>query len=191
MEIINCELSGTTPLLMHSDRYANPIDPLTKAHKELTGKRKKTDEDHEAIARSEWRGGLYYDDEVGLYLPGVNIEASIVGAAKLQKLGVKFKQGFLVMDEKCPLDIGGKKDFDYLSANIDKFSYSKSVVISRARIMRVRPMFREWSAKVQIAFDGELISKSDVLKALNDAGNVIGLCDWRPRFGRFSVEILG
>ena len=37
---------------MHSDKFANPLHPATKAHKALTGKRKKTDDDHEAIAKS-------------------------------------------------------------------------------------------------------------------------------------------
>ena len=53
METLNVRITGTSPLMMHSDKFANPLLPETKAHKALTAKRKKTDEDHEAIAKSE------------------------------------------------------------------------------------------------------------------------------------------
>ena len=58
MEIITVKLTGTRPLLMHADVFADPLNPLTKAHKALTSKRKNTDDDHEAIAKSEWRARL-------------------------------------------------------------------------------------------------------------------------------------
>ena len=188
MQTITIKLTGTTPLLMHSDRFANPIDPLTKAHKELTSKRKKTDEDHEAIALSEWRGALYFDDEIGVYLPSENIEAAIVGAAKLQKLGTAFKRGMIMVDLRCPLEFAGKTSVDEMMANLGEYSLAKSVVVMRARIMRIRPMFRDWSTTCTLSYDEELINKSDLLKAISDAGTLIGLCDWRPRYGRFTFE---
>ena len=65
MKSIKVKLSGSSALLMHSDRFANPLDPLTKAHKELTGKRKKTDDDHIAIADKNFlnRSAFYYIDQ--------------------------------------------------------------------------------------------------------------------------------
>ena len=40
-------ITGATSLLMHSDTFENPLDPLTKKHKKLTDKLKKTNDDHE------------------------------------------------------------------------------------------------------------------------------------------------
>ncbi|MEB4734046.1 hypothetical protein OXV40_33915, partial [Burkholderia contaminans] len=60
MEILRLNICGSSPLMMHSDKLANPLAAETKAHRELTGKRKKTDEDHVAIARSEFLAGLYW-----------------------------------------------------------------------------------------------------------------------------------
>ena len=71
---------------MHSDKFANPLHPATKLHKALTGKRKKTDDDHEAIAKSEFFGGCYHDPAQGFYVPGQNFDASFLGGAKLQKM---------------------------------------------------------------------------------------------------------
>lgn len=42
MELLTLSIKGTSPLMMHSDKLANPLHPATKAHRELTSKRKKS-----------------------------------------------------------------------------------------------------------------------------------------------------
>ena len=46
MAIIKLKVVGVSPMLMQADTLVDPLNPLTKAHKEITGKRKKTDDDH-------------------------------------------------------------------------------------------------------------------------------------------------
>ncbi len=191
MKVLDIKITGTAPLLMHSDLYSNPLHPLTKKHKQLTSKRKKTDEDHEAIARSEWRGGLYWCNDVGLYIPGENIDSCLWAACKLQKLGTHYKRAAFVIDDKCPLKIDSNigNDIDKLIAEYEKYSHMKSVVVSRARIMRVRPFFAKWSTSCQVSLNPEVIDPGELIKAIDDAGQFIGLCDWRPRYGRFKAEV--
>lgn len=62
--------------MMHSDKLANPLHPATKAHRELTSKRKKVDDDHVAIARSEFIAGVYFDETSGIHIPGANFDAT-------------------------------------------------------------------------------------------------------------------
>ena len=187
LNTIKVRVIGLRPLLMHADKFANPLDPLTKAHKELTGKRKKTDEDHEAIARSEWLGGMYID-EVGPYLPGVNLESCLVAGGKLSKLGTQLKRSVEVMDEKCYLIYKGPKTATELwDAG---FTDARSVKVQTARLMRYRPMFREWSCEVELAYDPESIYREQVIKCLEDGGQFCGVGDYRPKFGRFRVEVL-
>ena len=184
---LKIRITGTRPLLMHSDKFADPLNPLTKAHKELTGKRKKSDEDHESIAKSEWLGGLYIDDK-GPYVPGVNIEAAMIGGGKLSKLGTQLKRSVEVMDEKCYLEYEGPKTAEALWKA--GFYDARSVKVQTARLMRYRPMFRVWSCVVEIAFDAETINGDQVLKCLEDGGLYCGIGDYRPKFGRFTVEVL-
>ena len=187
LETIKVEITGTRPLLMHSDKFADPLNPLTKAHKELTGKRKKTDEDHEAIARSEWIGGMYIDEK-GPYLPGVNVEAALIAGAKLSKLGTQLKRSVEIMDEKCHLIFDGPKSPDALwDAG---FYDARSVKVGTARLMRYRPMFRNWAASCEIAYDPESINRDQIIKCFEDGGTYCGVGDYRPKFGRFSVEVM-
>jgi hypothetical protein len=70
MARIRVTLDGSTavngsPLLMHNERLADPIDPYTRWLAELTKKRTKTERDHEEIGRREFMGGGYWANDDG------------------------------------------------------------------------------------------------------------------------------
>lgn len=188
METIRLKLTSTSPMLMHSDRFANPLDPATKAHKELTSKRKKTDEDHEQIAVSEFKGSLYIDRD-GPYLPSMNIEASFVEAAKMQKLGKHAKRALMILEDKVHLQYDGPRDADGL-VNDPRFVDMRGVRVSMAKLMRCRPRFSDWSAICTLAFNPEQINMNEVLQIVRNAGALVGVGDFRPRFGRFAVDVV-
>ena len=186
METIQLKIQGTRPLLMHADVFADPLNPMKKAHAAVTSKRKKTDEDYEYIARSEWRGGMYFDDEVGPYIPGINLESCMVAGGKLSKLGARLKRSAEVMDDILPLEYSGPRDIEGLWR--DGYYDARSVKVSQARLMRYRPMFRNWGLTCTIAYDPESIDKDSVIRSMRDGGMYCGIGDYRPKFGRFKVE---
>lgn len=188
MKQIQVRITGIAPILMHSDRLANPLDPMTKAHKELTGKRKKTDVDHEMIAKSEWLASLYYSEKTGVYIPGQNIDATLQEAAKLQKLGKKFKSAVTVLEDEVPLiyECPRKPDELFNAGFLDV----RGVKVMTAKLMRCRPKFNQWAAQFTIVFNDDVLNQEEVLKALADGGSLVGLCDYRPRFGKFTAEVL-
>lgn len=191
METIKVRIKAETPLLMHSGRLADPLDPATKELKALTGKVKKTDADHEAIAKCEWAGGLYLNED-GPYIPACNLDACIKGAAKKQKLGTKFGAAVMVVEDAAKLVYQGPRDLD----GMWKAGYRdvRGVVISNKRLMRCRPMFKNWSAEFTVAFDPRDVNRESVVQAISDAGRAIGLGDMRPqkggRYGKFTAEVL-
>lgn len=189
MQTIKLKATGLSPLLMHSDRFANPLDPLTRAHKELTAKRKKTDADHQDIAKSEWLGSLYHDHGVGVFIPGQNIDATLIGAAKLRKLGTHIKRAAICVDDMIKLQYDGPKDPQKLFAD-GRFIDVRGVKVGTAKIMRCRPKFNNWSIEFSVMLDEELMNPAELIQIAHDAGRMIGLCDYRPRFGKFTVEAM-
>lgn len=172
---------------MHSDRFANPLNPATKLHKALTGKRKKTDDDHEAIAKSEFLGGCYHDPAQGFYVPGQNFDASFLGGAKLQKMGTNWKRGAVVVTDKAKLLFNGPDTPELLWKDA-RFVDCRGVKVGTAKIMRYRPIFLEWSTQVQVAVNTDVMDVREVQRAIDDSGKLIGVCEYRPRFGRFEVS---
>lgn len=171
---------------MHSDKFANPLNPDAKAHKALTSQRKKTDEIHEAIAKSEFLGGCYFNADIGFYIPGQNFDAAFWAGAKLQKMGTAWKRGALVVTDKAKLIFNGPQTPEKLWNDL-RFVDCRGVKVGAAKIMRYRPIFLEWSTEVQIAIDDDVINASEVKRAMEDAGKLVGVCDYRPRFGKFEV----
>lgn len=178
------KIIGATALVMHNGQLANPFNPYTKLMKKISSKRDKTEADFEELAKLEWFGGLYLSRGVPC-IPGEILEATLVNAAKKKKKGPQTKAG-LLCPLNAPLIYPGPQNLDALW-ECEEYRYMVGVIISRSRIMRMRPIFPEWSAEISITFNDELLNPGDVTEMLHTAGDIIGLMDRRPKFGRFTV----
>lgn len=191
MKELTLKITGISPILLSCDKLADPLDPATVAHKALTSKRKKTEEDHLAIARSQWEGLLYWDDEMNVILPTQNIRATMLNGAKMNKLGTQIKRGTIMLEDKVPLNYGKKLTKDQLweARYLDR----RSVVVSNARVMAYRPKFKDWTATFTIAYDESILDESDIVRSMQNAGSFVGIGGFRPEksgtFGRFEVEV--
>jgi len=189
MQSIQMKLVGTSALLLHSDRGANPIAPETVRHKALTSKRKKTDEDHIAIARSEYMLGFYPGDDI--VFPTTNIKSTLIQGAKLHKLGAAFSRCVLITEDTVLIKHNGPASKDKMWETPSCVD-CRSVKVGQARLMRYRPKLSDWSLSFEIVFDEKMVERAQVVAAAENAGKYIGLGDYRPAkggsFGRFIVE---
>lgn len=158
-----------------------------KEIKKISSKRSKTEADLEELSRLEFQGGLYMGQD-GPVIPADVLEATIVNGAKKSRDGTKAKAAMFV-DHNHYLEYDGPKDRDGLWSSED-FKLVKPVTVSRAKIMRTRPYFTSWSLTAIISYDDTQTNESTVLKWLEDAGRQVGICDWRPKYGRFEIEHL-
>lgn len=179
---------GTAALLVHSARLSDPLDPAAKALKKVTGKRTKTDDDHMEIARLEHIGSLYLDPEIGPYIPAQNIERCLVDAARTSKQGVKVQRGVFVSTDVNPIAYPGPRDAEGLWNDVS-FRHRASVKVGTSRTMRCRPIFHSWTVEADGVLDPNIIDLTDLQGIVETAGLIIGLGDWRPRFGRFDGTV--
>jgi hypothetical protein len=181
-------LTGSAPLLMHSSRLADPLNPAAKALKKISSKRAKTDEDYADMARLEWFGSLYLDSDFGPYIPGENISRSLVDGARISKLGVKVQRGVFISTDVNPIAYRGPRKADDLWTD-ENFRHKASVKVGTSRVMRCRPLFREWSTSAEGILDPSVMDLTDLSAVADAAGKMCGLGDWRPRFGRFNSAL--
>ena len=184
---LSFQITGVSPLIMHNGKLADPLDKMTRAVKEVSGKRNKTESDYEELARLEWLGSLYVKDGK-IVVPAMNIEATFLESARKRRMGKQAQAG-VYCDGEAPLVYDGPVDIDELWRD-DRFRLTVGVRVKGARIMRTRPIFERWSIGVTLRYDESLLNRDVVVSILNDAGDKVGLCDWRPRFGRFTVEVV-
>lgn len=183
LQNIDFHIRGVSPLLCHNGKLADPLNEIAREMKKISGKRKKTDDDHAELSRLEWLGGLYLNDEGKPCIPGENIEATIVAAAKQSRSGPKAKSGVMI-DGNPAIIYKGPTDLDKLWASGNFFN-RKPMVVQRARIMRTRPCWRDWELKFAAAYNPEVLNAEDLVSWVETAGQLIGLGDSRPRNGRF------
>lgn len=196
MKELKFKLTGMTPLLMHHNKAANPLSAYAQFMKPLTAKRKKTDQDFMEIARVEWEAGLYlHEGEVAI--PAENLEACFFRAAKRTKNGVNYQSGAMISEDWFRLDYKGPRIKTKQNRNIpneeldkyyDSFKHQAMVKIGTQQVLRTRPIFHDWALTISITIDEQVFDERTITSIIEDAGRFVGLCEKRPRLGRFNVE---
>lgn len=181
-------LTGTTALLQHNSRLANRLDPIARALRDITDKRTKTDEDYENMAELEFRGALYHDEELGPYEPGLNVEKSFVEGARITKQGKQVERGLFITDNELPLIYPGPRTLDALWAD-ESFRSVLPVRVGTSRVQRCRPLFRQWTIEAIAEVDPALLDLDTVRIITANAGSMVGLGDYRPRYGRYVAAV--
>ena len=219
MEQYRITLEGLTPLLMHNDNlgFTERVMEWRRApeNKELS-----TSGDDRSPAWT-WIGYLYHDgNHIGISADNIMTMLREGGAkvstGKGKSTYKKQTQSGVMLDQQqfeiyvnggrqVPLDqirgLIGVTDFTRHLDLAEKLGFEllvKRAKVGRAKHIRVRPMFRQWSAVGTLTvLDSELtgLTQPVVELILNQAGALCGLCDWRPSspasgtFGKFKPKI--
>lgn len=182
---LTVEIVGIAPLIMHNGQLADPLNKYSKMLREVTGKRKKTEADHEEMARIEFVAGLYMGTD-GPIIPSRLLEAVVVEGARKSKIG-KQAQAAVIIEKHANLVYDGPRSAKELFED-DRFRLSVPVRVGQAKIIRTRPIFHEWSTSFSVSYLDEVINEHDLVTALRNAGMLCGIGDWRPRHGRFALR---
>lgn len=183
-------IDGLRPMLQHNGRLANPLDPYTQRLKQFTAKKKKTDEDLMNILMAEARGAVYETTDGLIGFPTQNVWRSVYDAATAFRRGADIKRALSFEDSIEPLLVDGAHitvdKFLAVPANIDY----RPVAVNRAKTMRARPKVQlPWAATFAFDLLDDVIDARDLAPILERAGRLVGLGDWRPIYGTFSVEV--
>lgn len=174
MKTVKIELTGESPLLMN-----NPASMMEE--QSSTKKTAKYDikKDAEKLA--------YKDAKGVLYVPAAAIKGCLIGGASYVKFGKYAAK---------PLIAGGVRIRpEKVSLGIKKYDIDvRTVVIQKARVVKGRPMIRNWKISFELEYDETLIpdAKAALKPIFEDAGKRVGLLDFRPQklgdFGRFKIS---
>ena len=175
MKKYKVEITGITPLLQNKPEAYGFDEQWVE---------KKVSEDWEKEALKK----LYVNSNGIIYQPATHLEMSLIEAGKKIKVKGQGKATYSKL-------FGSMVSIDTLEILHKKQEYEifKTLVVipsTKGRIMRYRPMFKEWVLEFNITFEDEI--PSEVIKeAFEIAGKYAGIGDWRPqkkgKFGKFQV----
>lgn len=183
-------IEGVAPLLMHNARLANGADPFSKKIKAITSKHhsKKTTSDDKRLIELEFLGGLYESKTDGIHIPAANVDACLRDGARISSKGKLIESGAQVIPDFIPLIYDGPTSGKALFKDKGFMDRRPGKLQKGVTVMRTRPRFNQWALEFELLVIDEVVSKSEVKTYLEKAGMLKGLCDHRPKFGRFIVS---
>lgn len=175
-------------MMMQNGDLANPRNKFARRMKELMVAKKKPKADKDAIqdilCDVEWEGGLYWNAKLGPHLPAEMIRACLIQGAKLSKGGASVKRTCFVLED-AKLEYKGPRDLESLKLD-PAFRDERMCVVNGKRVLKTRPVFRDWKATVAVQYMPQAVAPEDITKYMTDAGLYIGIGTARGLgFGRF------
>jgi hypothetical protein len=184
--------TGQAPLLMHAPTMLDPFAPITREIQALTTKKSsaRTADEHMSIAKLSWRAALYHDDELGPYMPGAAVKATLAGAATRWRLGSVLRRSLIIVEHKVALLYDGPRDVEALWDNgYRDVRAVRNAGPSGSQVPRVRPCFETpWRLVSTAAYDPQELD-TDRLWRIGERAGILAIGDFRPEFGTFRFEL--
>ncbi|CAN8142530.1 conserved hypothetical protein [uncultured Thiomicrorhabdus sp.] len=192
MQTLNVKFKGIDTLLVNNPQTSDPLNKYAKEHKRIYSKRSKTDEDVLKMREIELRSKIYWDDEIGLYVPSTWVLASITGISwargKVSKTAIR--SAVFPSEPKLKLEFEGsssiKEPIDIVKN--DKFHNVVSLKQGQNRLVKASPIFHKWSFRLDIDFDPSVINENELKDLITHGAMYGGFGDFRPTHGRATVE---
>ena len=172
--VASVRIKGTADILFH--RWN--VEGVEEKARAAKGSKAKKSDDLESY--------VYRDGEGVLCLPGEYVRQAIIHAAKFRQDPRSPRKSAMDLYKAAVVSLTalaslGAKDWDY----VDR----RRVMVQRNGVTRARPaLLAGWGAEVQLMVNLPEYVPADALHdVLAQAGKLIGVGDFRPTYGRFSV----
>jgi hypothetical protein len=194
IQVARITVTGINYLLTNNPQTVDPFNRYSKAKKAITNKRAgKTEDDLIELGNIETESKIYFDDEVGVYVPTRWLTEAICTAAfRIIKVGKdKMRGGVFAAEEKAKLSY----------AHMDKVKTIKDVVMNpefrhramlpqgQVRVAKDFPIYKKWSFTTNIEFDDTVVDFEGLKRIVEYTSMYVGFGDFRPTFGRATAEV--
>ena len=194
IRFMKAAFTGINPLLQNNPQTVDRFNPYSKAMKRINDKKtRRTDDDYLELKNIEVRAKIYWDDETGIYVPSNWVAAAIAATsfkrAKISKADVR--AGVFTTEDKLKLDYRDSKKVktpEDIVKNPD-FRLDMTLKQGQVRIVKSVPIFHEWSFTCGLEFDDSVIDTDSMKNIITHVARYGGFGDFRPTFGRATVEI--
>lgn len=191
---LTVKFNGIAPLLQNNPQTVDVFNKYARLKKPLTAKRSKTDEDIQKIRNIDVESKLFFDEELGIYVPTRWVMAAIAknshAIAKIAK--AKIRGAVFVTEEKAKLTFDGMKKVKTKKDIVknDKFVTTLILPQQQVRLAKSFPIFHKWSFSVGLEYDDLILDEAELISILEYSAKYGGFGDFRPTYGRCLAEII-
>ena len=174
--IARVTVQGTAPLLMHAWN-CEAVEAKSRSAKNSAAKKLDNLESY-----------VYRTDDGRLGIPGANFHGALIEAGRYMQdprsprksARDLIKAALVPLDDIAPF-LGERRDWDFID--------QRRVTVQRAGLTRQRPAMRTgWSIAFELLVNSpEYVDVVRLQELTANAGRLVGLCDFRPTYGRFTT----
>jgi hypothetical protein len=188
MENISFVIEGTEPLLMCNPQTVDPFNHYKIASARITKKRAKTEEDLLELRRIDVESKLYFDPDIGVYVPATWLTSALAGAAWKQKKISKAEMRSAIFPEesRIKLHFSGMKKVKGPSDISGNPEFNKLLLLKQGQVKvpKAAPIFHDWKFSTSLTFDKAVVDKETLVDLLTYIAFYGGFGDFRPTYGR-------
>lgn len=183
MKTIEVEIRGNTPLLIH--KFAEQAEQGKATRRVMVDSMNPRDEatKNAYIAQD----GTYYFNAFSI--PATMANAGVNHKMRGSRKTLKFVVPSAVRIDTDTITILGEDGKPADNFEVD--GRPVTIPATKGRVMRYRPRFDKWGAKFRLILNDQMLSSEDAHRLLNEAGESMGIGDFRPEkrgpFGTFRV----
>jgi len=173
--VLDFEIEGDAPYVQHkfSEQDLSQIIATQKAGSTTRSKKKREPKDFDQV----YKNATHYSPEGWIGIPAISFRHAMITACKL----VGFKMTHAKLSIKALFDGVGTDGSLLIKIKgnpIKHTGYAKNA--TGVVDVRVRPMWKEWSANVRIEYDQDQFTADDITNLLMRAGAQCGIGEGRP-----------
>ncbi|MEC7161961.1 MAG: hypothetical protein VXW57_09160 [Pseudomonadota bacterium] len=192
IRLMEVTVIGDSPLIVHAWSQKAKLEMLAKQTKQARGAKEAKD------PRADFEASLYRLADGGYGFPSVGFKSAAVAAitsvAGLTKIAAR--QAFHILGED--VDVPGAYDGTSSRHNLVRIEGGEPAM--REDLVRVgmgtadlryRGEFTNWSARLLVRYNANVLSEAQILNIMSVSGFAVGVGEWRPErdgsFGMFHV----
>jgi hypothetical protein len=194
MQQAKVKVTGINPLLQNNPQTVDRFNPYTKRMAQINAKKtRRTDDDYRELQDIEVRSKIYFDDKLGIYVPGSWVSAALAAASfKVAKISKAEVRGSVFMTEdRIRLNYENSnlvKEPDDIVKN-PQFRIAMTLKQGQVRVVKAVPIFHKWGFETVIEFDDKTIDPDSIARIIEHSAKYGGFGDFRPTFGRAVAEV--
>lgn len=186
-------VTGIGPLLQNNPQTVDPFNRYSKMKKPLTSKKAKTEEDLIELGNLDTESKLFFDPQIGVYVPTKWLTEQIVTSAfGIIKVGKdKMRGGIFATEDKTKLTYEGMNKVKAISDVVydPQFRHRMILPQQNIRIAKDFPIFNNWSFSTVLEFDDTVVDLTGLTSIVKRSAMYVGFGDFRPTFGRAKAEV--
>lgn len=194
MQTATIKVTGFAPLLLNNPQTVDRFNTYARLMKSINDKKTaRTDDDYHELRKLEVTSKMYFDQEIGVYVPSTWLSESIARSAfTTVKIGKdKIRGGVFATDSKIKLTFDQQDKVKTLVDVVNNpfFHHTMALPQGQVRVVKVFPIFHNWSFETKVEFDDAIIDLAMLRRVCEYAGRFVGFGDLRPTFGRAKSEV--